>query len=137
MPSSRSVAHTWAGVWSQNRSESSVAAEAVNVGNALALREALGRALGGKPLPVLVALAPEVERRLVVPRVFTARPDGVEGVEAQGLLAGAERVLVSGPVGGCSRVWVGARSGGRRQAEREECRHGKQGGDSSHRGSPS
>src|SRR6516165_4723310 len=33
-------------------SESSVAAEAVNVGNALALRESLERALGGKPLPV-------------------------------------------------------------------------------------
>jgi ABC-2 type transport system permease protein len=33
-------------------SESSVAAEAVNLGNALALRESLQRALGGKPLPV-------------------------------------------------------------------------------------
>jgi ABC-2 type transport system permease protein len=33
-------------------SESSVAAEAVNVGNAIALRESLERALGGKPLPV-------------------------------------------------------------------------------------
>jgi ABC-2 type transport system permease protein len=33
-------------------SESSVAAEAVNVGNAVALRESLQRALGGKPLPV-------------------------------------------------------------------------------------
>jgi ABC-2 type transport system permease protein len=33
-------------------SESSVAAEAVNVGNALALRESLQRALGGKALPV-------------------------------------------------------------------------------------
>lgn len=33
-------------------SESSVAAEAVNVGNALALRESLERALGGRPLPV-------------------------------------------------------------------------------------
>lgn len=33
-------------------SESSVAAEAVNVGNALALRESLERALGGKPLPI-------------------------------------------------------------------------------------
>src|SRR5262249_35282661 len=33
-------------------SESSVAAEAVNVGNALALRESLQLALGGKPLPV-------------------------------------------------------------------------------------
>src|SRR5262249_53890399 len=32
-------------------SESSVAAEAVNVGNALALRESLQRALGGKALP--------------------------------------------------------------------------------------
>jgi ABC-2 type transport system permease protein len=33
-------------------SESSVAAEAVNVGNAIALRESLERALGGKALPV-------------------------------------------------------------------------------------
>jgi ABC-2 type transport system permease protein len=33
-------------------SESSVAAEAVNVGNAIALRESLERALGNKPLPV-------------------------------------------------------------------------------------
>src|ERR687884_748635 len=33
-------------------SMSSVAAEAVNVGNAIALRESLERALGGKPLPV-------------------------------------------------------------------------------------
>jgi ABC-2 type transport system permease protein len=33
-------------------SESSVAAEAVNVGNAIALRESLERALGDKPLPV-------------------------------------------------------------------------------------
>jgi ABC-2 type transport system permease protein len=33
-------------------SESSVAAEAVNVGNAIALRESLQRALGGKQLPV-------------------------------------------------------------------------------------
>jgi ABC-2 type transport system permease protein len=33
-------------------SESSVAAEAINVGNAIALREALERALGNKPLPV-------------------------------------------------------------------------------------
>ena len=33
-------------------SQSSVAAEAVNVGNAIALRESLDRALGGKPLPV-------------------------------------------------------------------------------------
>ena len=33
-------------------SESSVAAEAVNVGNAIALRESLERVLGGKPLPV-------------------------------------------------------------------------------------
>jgi ABC-2 type transport system permease protein len=33
-------------------SESSVAAEAVNVGNAIALRESLELALGGKPLPV-------------------------------------------------------------------------------------
>src|SRR5262249_52513450 len=33
-------------------SESSVAAEAINVGNALALSESLERALGGKPLPV-------------------------------------------------------------------------------------
>jgi ABC-2 type transport system permease protein len=33
-------------------SESTVAAEAVNVGNAIALRESLERALGGKPLPV-------------------------------------------------------------------------------------
>src|SRR5947207_1801427 len=33
-------------------SESSVAAEAVNVGNAIALRESLERALGGRPLPV-------------------------------------------------------------------------------------
>jgi ABC-2 type transport system permease protein len=33
-------------------SESSVAAEAVNVGNAIALRESLDRALGDKPLPV-------------------------------------------------------------------------------------
>jgi ABC-2 type transport system permease protein len=33
-------------------SESRVAAEAVNVGNAIALREALERALGGRPLPV-------------------------------------------------------------------------------------
>lgn len=33
-------------------SESSVAAEAVNVGNAIALRESLGRVLGGRPLPV-------------------------------------------------------------------------------------
>lgn len=35
-------------------SESSIAAEAVNVGNAIALRESLERALGGKPLPVEV-----------------------------------------------------------------------------------
>lgn len=33
-------------------SESSVAAEAVNVGNAIALRESLERSLGGRPLPV-------------------------------------------------------------------------------------
>src|SRR5215831_12072096 len=33
-------------------SESTVAAEAVNVGNAIALRESLQRALGDKPLPV-------------------------------------------------------------------------------------
>src|SRR3954453_7564514 len=33
-------------------SESSVAAEALNVGNALALRESLERALGDRPLPV-------------------------------------------------------------------------------------
>jgi ABC-2 type transport system permease protein len=33
-------------------SESRVAAEAVNVGNAIALRESLERALGGRPLPV-------------------------------------------------------------------------------------
>jgi ABC-2 type transport system permease protein len=33
-------------------SESSIAAEAVNVGNAIALRESLERALGGRPLPV-------------------------------------------------------------------------------------
>jgi ABC-2 type transport system permease protein len=33
-------------------SESSVAAEAVNVGNAIALRESLVRSLGGRPLPV-------------------------------------------------------------------------------------
>jgi ABC-2 type transport system permease protein len=33
-------------------SESSVAAEAVNVGNAIALRESLERVLGGRPLPV-------------------------------------------------------------------------------------
>lgn len=33
-------------------SQSSVAAEAVNVGNAIALRESLERALGGRPLPV-------------------------------------------------------------------------------------
>src|SRR5215472_1578479 len=33
-------------------SESTVAAEAVNVGNAIALRESLERALGDKPLPV-------------------------------------------------------------------------------------
>jgi ABC-2 type transport system permease protein len=33
-------------------SESSVAAEAINVGNAIALRESLERALGDKPLPV-------------------------------------------------------------------------------------
>ncbi|HXG10790.1 MAG TPA: ABC transporter permease [Gemmataceae bacterium] len=32
--------------------ESNIAAEAVNVGNALALRESLERALGGRPLPV-------------------------------------------------------------------------------------
>jgi ABC-2 type transport system permease protein len=32
--------------------ESSIAAEAVNVGNAIALRESLERALGGRPLPV-------------------------------------------------------------------------------------
>src|SRR5262249_20131103 len=33
-------------------SESTVASEAVNVGNAIALRESLERSLGGKPLPV-------------------------------------------------------------------------------------
>ena len=33
-------------------SESSVAAEAVNVGNAIALQESLGRLLQGQPLPV-------------------------------------------------------------------------------------
>ena len=71
-------------------SESNVAAEAVNVGNAVALRESLERALGDKPLPVSPGPAQPCSTRTRTGQLLHSGADG-HHVSDDGDHAGGQR----------------------------------------------